>query len=227
MKTKHPDNSRDILFVVVDVVERSVTTFFWSCFCFSNFRYSVEYVTSNKSASEKDKLTTDSLLRRRILKSMSFFVKATTAGKPKSRLTFMVTQTAAAMVTVVVVAQLLTFEDFPGVLAGYQLPGGYSTGSLLAALLVTLEVFTVPYLLMMRLSPLMRLLSLACGVVSGLIWLVLGLRLLFLADTAMSNGLLGATLAVTGGWYPILFAVVLIVGLVASPKPTLLLRGNK
>lgn len=155
---------------------------------------------------------------------MSFFVKATAAGRPKSQAAFVVTQIAAGLLTIVAVAQLFTFEDFPAVLAAYHLPGGYPMGLMFAAFLVTLEVFTVPYLLMMRLSPLMRLLSLACGVAVALKWLSLGLLLVLHGDVTMNNGLLGATLAMTGGWLPLLFALALIAGLVATPKPTFQLR---
>jgi hypothetical protein len=147
---------------------------------------------------------------------MSFFVRATAVARPTNRVAFFATQLAVAALTVVAVAQLFTYEDFPLVLSAYLLPGGYPTASLLAAVLVTVEVLTAPYLLAMRLSPLMRLLSFVCGLTSCLIWLVLGVRLISQGNNAINDGLLGATFAVSTGWLPLLFTIVLAVGIIAA-----------
>lgn len=138
---------------------------------------------------------------------MSIFIRDVSAVKPKSRLALFASLLAAAIFTGIVVAQLFTFEDFPAVLSSYPLPGGYLTGLLAASLLVTVEVLAVPSLVMMRLSPLMRLVSIGCGWATCLIWLVLGLLQFMARGSDVSNsGLLGATVAVPAGWLPMLFA---------------------
>jgi hypothetical protein len=43
---------KEAFFVVVDIVERSVTTIFWSRVCFCNFRYSLRYFKQTKNTSE-------------------------------------------------------------------------------------------------------------------------------------------------------------------------------
>lgn len=144
---------------------------------------------------------------------MTIFVRATAAVKPTSRVAFYVTQVAAALLTIVALAQLFKFEDFPSVLSVYILPGGSATAKLLAALLVAAEVFAVPALVMMSLSPLMRLFSLVCGVSASAIWLLLGLQLLAQGDTVVNNGLFGATLATYSGWLPVLFTACVAPGL--------------
>jgi hypothetical protein len=156
--------------------------------------------------------------------TMTFFVQPTDAPKPANIVAFYAGLAAAALLTVVSVAQLFTYEEFPAVLSVvYPVPGGYGGATLFAALLVTIEALAVPYLLRMRLSPLMRLLSQACGVASCLVWLVLGLYLVVQDGSMVSSGLLGATIPVRDGWLPLLFAFSLFVGLITS-RPSLLRR---
>lgn len=146
---------------------------------------------------------------------MSIFVRTVTPVTPVSRTAFYASIFSAAVLVVAATAQLFAFEDFPAVLAGYLLPGGYGSALLLAALLVTVEVLAVPYLLMMRLSPLMRGLSLVCGWLSCLIWLVLGW--LGLIQGGVSNsGLLGTTVSVPFGWPTLVFVAGVSIGLIAT-----------
>lgn len=151
---------------------------------------------------------------------MNVFVTASAPIKPVSKAAFVVSQIAAAAVTVVAVAQLYTFEDYASVLAYYPLPGGSLNAPLVAALIVTVEVLAVPSLFMMKLSPLMRLFSFVCGLAATVVWKVLGLYLVTQHMSTMNNGLFGATLATPNGWLPLLFALILAAGLV-SVAPTL------
>lgn len=157
---------------------------------------------------------------------MSIFIRAMAAPKPTSRVAFYATQVAAAALTVTALAQLFTFDGFPSVLSVYLLPGGYPTAAVLAAVLVTAEVFAVSVFLMMRLSHLMRLFSLVCGFVTCVIWLVLGVQLLSQGDTIVNNGLFGATFATHTGWLPIVFAACVAIGLIVM-VPVSLPRAYK
>ena len=55
------------------------------------------------------------------------------------------------------------------------LPGGFTFASFAGALIVIVEVFSVPYLLRMKLSPLMQLKSGFSAVVAPLAWLLIGI----------------------------------------------------
>jgi hypothetical protein len=108
----------------------------------------------------------------------------------------------AACFIMLAVAQLYKYEEFPDVLAGLGLPGGVVWAPLYAALIVIGEVLAVPFLLRMRLSPAMRIVSMASG------WLVIGLWLIIaitgnLSGYAGNSGVLGATLPVVLGWWTV------------------------
>lgn len=65
--------------------------------------------------------------------------------------------------------QLVKFEDFTP-FVGSVFDGG-AAEKVIAAIIVTTEVFALPFLLRMRLSPLMRIASMVCGWFAALIWL--------------------------------------------------------
>lgn len=161
---------------------------------------------------------------------MSIFVKATEAPRYRDSSVAGVSLFLAAVFIVLAVAQLFSFEKFPDVLSGYWILGGTANASLLAALLVTFEVFALPFLLRLRVSPLMRLLSIACMWLTGLVWLVLGLWVVTSTNALSNSGVLGATIPLQPGWWQVGFAVVLLalIGYVTWQQwPTLRFRRAK
>lgn len=142
---------------------------------------------------------------------MSFFVMSTPARPPKTSNVRLVSLSLAAVFVVLAVAQLFKFEDFPGVIAGFWLPGGETVARLVAALLVTCEVLALPFLLAMRLSPAMRILSMGLGwlVIAG--WLFLALWANCTTNVIGSMGIFGATLRIPVGWWAAFFFVALAV----------------
>ena len=141
---------------------------------------------------------------------MNLFVKPTAALSPKTSNTVWVSMALAACFIMLAVAQLYKYEEFPDVLAGLGLPGGVVWAPLYAALIVIGEVLAVPFLLRMRLSPAMRIVSMASG------WLVIGLWLIIAITGNLSgyegnSGVLGATLPVVLGWWTVpVFAVMVV-----------------
>src|SRR5688500_3072985 len=97
---------------------------------------------------------------------MSFFAKATPPPRPKTKNVMGVSYLAAGFVAVMAVTQLFTFENFPALITGLWLPGGEVAAKILAAVIVSLEVLALPFLLSMRLSQLFRMVSMVFG------WLV-------------------------------------------------------
>lgn len=136
---------------------------------------------------------------------MSFFVQPTTATPPKTPNIRLISLTLAGVYVVLAVAQLFKFEAFPAVIAGFWLPGGEPTAKLVAALFVTGEIFALPFLLSMRLSPAMRVFSMVLGwlVLAG--WLFLALWANLTTSVVGSMGFLGATLALPVGWWAVFF----------------------
>ena len=140
---------------------------------------------------------------------MSIFVQATDAGKPKTKNVKTIALLYAAVILVFVVAQLFSFEDFMTLLDSFVLPGGSRTAQILAAVIVIAEVFALPFLLRMRLSPAMRVVSMVCGWLVALIWLALSLWVMLSVNAISNIGFLGDVVHLTPGWWTVLFSVAL------------------
>lgn len=133
-------------------------------------------------------------------KNMSFFVQPTAPSTPKTDSVQKVSLFLAAIIIVMAVAQLFSFEDFPSILAALSLPGGEVLAKVWSAIIVTLEVAALPFLLSMVLSPAARFLSMIAG------WLSIGgwISVSFLAaltEGQINIGLLGASVPLVGGWW--------------------------
>lgn len=133
--------------------------------------------------------------------------------------------TVAGWITLMAVAQLFTYEKFPGVLDGLWQTGGEMLAYLLAAAIVVCEVFSLPYLLSMRVTPLIRAVSLVCGWFVALFWLAVALWRLAIQGEQINVGYLGATVPLTNEWLVLGLAIVLMVG-VASLTALVLRRAK-
>jgi hypothetical protein len=146
--------------------------------------------------------------------SMSVFVQATQAPKPKTKDIRTVGVALAGVFVVLAVAQLFTFEKFADVISAMWLPGGDGLSSVRAALIVALEVGAVPFLLAMRLSPAMRVVSMLSGWCAIAAWFVATIYQNFSTNVIVNSGLLGATVKLPVGWWNTLFVVA--VGILAA-----------
>jgi hypothetical protein len=147
-------------------------------------------------------------IRKAYTKDMKF-ARALPAPSPRSETAKKVAWIYAAVLVVMVVGQLFSFEKFIPLIAGYWLPGGNGATTLMAGLIVVSEVFALPFLLRMPLSPLMRWFSLGCGLVAAVLWVILGV-IAVVSDNAMTNsGILGTKVTVPSGGAQLLWAVVL------------------
>jgi hypothetical protein len=141
--------------------------------------------------------------------SMSIFVQATKASQPETKNAQTIGLVVAGVFIVMAVAQLFTFEKFPAVIANMWLPGGDQWAPVRAALIVIFEVFAIPFLLRMQLSPLMRVCSMILGwvVIAG--WLVATLWENLSGDVISNSGLLGATMHLPNGWWSVFLVIAL------------------
>jgi hypothetical protein len=142
---------------------------------------------------------------------MSFFVQATQASRPKTKNIRTISLVFAGVLIVMAIAQLFTFEKFPSVVADLWLPGDSSSASVYSAVIVTLEVLALPFLLSMRLSPAMRLVSMVAGWTSVLIWLGISLWENLTTNVVSNSGLLGDTVTLPIGWWSVLVCLALAV----------------
>ena len=142
---------------------------------------------------------------------MSWFVKATAAQRPKTKNIRTVGLGLAGVFVVMAVAQLFTFEKFPEVITAMWLPGDELFSPVRAAVIVTLEVAAVPFLLSMRLSPAMRFISMVAGWMAIVAWLVATIWQNISSGVISNSGLLGASVSLPVGWWNVLFCVALAV----------------
>lgn len=141
---------------------------------------------------------------------MSIFVASTPAAEPKSPVVEKAALLLAGIVIVLVLSQLFSFEKFPEVIQALALPGvgdGYSV--LIAALIVVAEVLMVPFLLRMRLIPVMRIASMVAGWFVALWWIFVTLWQNLLPTGPADAAFLGATVSAPVGWW----AVCLMLGM--------------
>lgn len=152
-----------------------------------------------------------STLRMTYTTSMTFFVKATPAPKPKTDTVRSISIGLAAIFILMAVAQLFTFEKFPTVIFNMWMAGGDIFAPVWAAIIVTLEVAAVPFLLMMRLSPAARFVSMVAGWLSITLWMGIFVWQNTEHAVVANSGILGATLRVPAGWWSVLFMAALAV----------------
>jgi hypothetical protein len=140
---------------------------------------------------------------------MSFFAQPSAPPKPKTANVRLVCLLLAAMLVVLAVAQLFTFEQFAEVFIAMALPGSDVLAPVYGAVIVTLEVFALPFLLAMRLSTAMRIFSMVVGWLAIAVWLFLSVWGASMGEIAANSGLLGATVVLPVGWWSVSFSIAL------------------
>ena len=141
---------------------------------------------------------------------MSMFTKTTLAKKPKTRESEAAAYIYSAILIVMVLCQLFNFNDFLTLLESFWLPGGTTAAYLLGGAIVVSEVFALPFLLGMKLSPLMRIISMILGWIVPLKWLGLALWLNLTVNAVSNIGFLGTTFKIIPGWWAVTFCIGLI-----------------
>jgi len=144
------------------------------------------------------------------------FPQAVRALEPKSQTAKIIAWVYTAILTVMVVAQLFAFEDFVPLFHDMAFPGGDGTGSLLAGLIVFGEIFAIPFLLRMALSPLMRWFSLVLGLLVPLAWLFVSCWLQGHSGTTATAGILGVKVTISASTQLVVSLVLLVVAIVAD-----------
>lgn len=137
---------------------------------------------------------------------MNVFPNATTAPKEKTETAKQVAVLYAVVLTAMAVAQLFTFEAFIDLVASYNLPLEGVVVFLVAPLLVVVQVFALPFLLRMALSPAFRWVSMVCGWLAALLWFSISLWIVVTSQPIDTVGLLGTAVPLAPGWWAVLIS---------------------
>lgn len=139
---------------------------------------------------------------------MSFFVKATTPPIPRSTAGWYGVLVYAALLVVLLVAQLFTFDEFIPLIQSFDTVFAPVFIAALPAVIVVAELFALPFLLRMRVSPAFRWVSVACGWMTGVLWL--GISIIGMTQPDVDSiGLFGAVVAVPA-WVGLVGAIMLL-----------------
>lgn len=144
---------------------------------------------------------------KHILVSMSIFVHSTVAPEPRTRDAATISILYAVILVTFAVAQLFTFEEFLPYVQSLHLPFGDKLSYAFAPILVISEVFAIPFLLRMRLSPAFRYLSMGLGVLAAILWIFLSIWINTSGTKVNSVGFLGDVVTLMPGWWAVFLSL--------------------
>lgn len=109
----------------------------------------------------------------------------------------------AGILVVMAVAQLFTLDSFIGLLFDIHLGVGWQITALLAPLIITLEVFALPFLLRMTVSRAFRWVSMYCGWAVALVWMYVTVTIAASGVAVQTVGFLGTIGDLVPGWWAV------------------------
>lgn len=140
---------------------------------------------------------------------MSIFVKATPAPKPRTTDAKKMAYFYAIILSIFALGQLFAFNDFITLLDSFWLPGDMPTATLLGGVIVASEVFAIPFLIGIALSPLMRYFSMFLSWLAPAIWLFISIWVNLNLNAITNIGFLGTKISITPGPWAILVCIAL------------------
>lgn len=138
---------------------------------------------------------------------MKALALATNPLRPKTKNVRWVALLYAAALVAFATSQLFSFEDFLNIVSGYGLFDNELVERLKAVFVVVAEVFALPFLLRMKLSWLMRIISMICGWLVAMFWFGISLWLVVANVSPENIGFLGSVVTLTPGWWAVLMSV--------------------
>ena len=145
---------------------------------------------------------------------MSVLVKPTLAPIPRTPESAKISLLYAGVLVLMVVSQLFTFEDFIVYVNSLGLPLSPEATYLVAPLLVVCEVFALPFLLRMWLSPAFRAVSMFLGWAAAGLWISLTVWIVAAGAPVSTIGFLGTLVDLMPGYWAI--CVSLAFGILAA-----------
>lgn len=142
---------------------------------------------------------------------MSILVKAIPAPKARTDETKVVSILYAIILVIMAVAQLFTFEEFLVHIQQLGLPLSETASYILGPVIVASEVFAIPFLLRMTLSPAFRYVSMFLGWFVAAIWLYVSFWLASTHSQLDTVGFLGTVGNLTPGWWAVFMSIALAI----------------
>jgi hypothetical protein len=134
---------------------------------------------------------------------MIYFAKSESALKPKNKYVEILAYVQTAVIVVLVLAQLFFLEDFLKIFTDFELftdPQAYFIGSFI----IWAEVFSIPFLLGMKLSKAFRVFCMLLLWLVTIFWIFLSIWLPF---DGRDSGLLGGFVVVSSGLPIVVFSI--------------------
>jgi len=141
--------------------------------------------------------------------AMSFFVQATTPREPRSVSARQVSILFAAILVAFSVAQLFSFEDF--LVELHDVPYIGQLLVVLLPMLITAQVFAIPFLLGMTVSPAFRWVSMVFGWLVAAFWLGFCSWVVIAGVPLSSIGFLGSVVTLVPGWWAVMVGIALCI----------------
>lgn len=146
-------------------------------------------------------------LFRLYTKNMNKIAKAVVAEQARTRDSLKIAYACVAVLTILVLSQLFTYDEFLPLLTKYNLPGGELTVNLLGAVIVICEVLALPFLLRLKMSKSMRVFSMISGWLVPVLWLFLSLWVNIAITTVSNVGFLGTVVDLLPGWWAVFISL--------------------
>jgi hypothetical protein len=142
---------------------------------------------------------------------MALLPTASAATKPRTKEAAQISTFFAILLVVMAVAQLFSFEDFPALFADFSLPGGEGFAGFVSAALVAAEVFALPFLLGMAISPAFRWFSMFCSWIVAGGWSAISLWVVLTQPQVENIGFLGTVAPLMPGGWAIFISFALVI----------------
>ena len=143
--------------------------------------------------------------------SMNLLVKAVPAQKPRTKESLKISIFFAVILLIMAMTQLYTFEEFADLVPRFNLPLGEVLIYTLAPLIVVCEVFALPFLLRMTVSPAFRWLSMMLGWLAAAIWLLVSIWICSTGPDVPTVGFLGTIVELPVGFWAIFMSFALCI----------------
>jgi len=138
---------------------------------------------------------------------MIFIGKITKTRQPKTIDSLKVAYMYAIMLIICVVCQLFTFEKFVPLIESFGLPWGELGAKIIAFIIVTCEVFSLPFLLRIDVWQVFRVKSMILSWIVPLIWLFLAIWINLSPINISTVGFLGTVVNLVPGWWAVFFSI--------------------
>jgi hypothetical protein len=143
--------------------------------------------------------------------NMSILAAAYPAKPAKTREAKRVAWVYAALLAIMFIAQVVTFQRFVLVLESYGLPGSAQFYAFLAGLLIFSELLSLAFLLRLKLSPAFRIFTMALSWLVPIIWTVLTFSAVVSNSSLTNVGFLGDLVPLVPGWWAVFVSLALMI----------------